>query len=242
VNSFFYTWFVLNEKDGKVQILASEKMDRIFQGSSSEEDTINSRKKNYFLHQKKGPLLPIKRYSQFENRMDKSRIHPMDNLIQNMCRKKNSQLQIKFRPVPEKKRIKALSKSKKAWFRADRFLDQWESKTWFKKGIRNYFGPVLRKILTRISVHQKEVNEKMLQNHDREDVQSAILDKLSRPLFEVEISMSHPFKSFFNGFSIPYLGKLAVLNKFGTMILSSEELASILATPNPENCRANLFF
>lgn len=229
-----YKCFSLKNEDGKVKIFCDTNLEENLQGSRCVKSEFTHVTLNYFVKQSRGALLPIKRYAQFEDRINKERICPMDDLIFAMSKLKDSQFKISFKAIPEKVREKALHRAKEPWFRAERKFDQWESKYWFHFNFVKLFARLLRKFFT--LKNSKESDEKIESQHEREDTKTATLDKLSRPLFEVEISMSAPFKSFINGFGLPYLNSLKIDTKKSSIILSAEELAGILNLPNPKNC------
>jgi len=228
----------LVEENDRIKIICSEDLSKELAGSRSIPVSQIQRKAKFHVHQSKGSLLPIKRHAQFEDRINKERIYPMDTLIKNMP--KDSFIRFKFIPVSERIRRRTIKKSKTQFFKADRRFDQWESKGWFQISWRRIFGPIIRKIITKISNRPNEIQEQTESLHEREDPSRAVLDKLSRPLFRVKIEMSHPFQEFIQGFSLPYLGQLRILKKPSELILSAEELASIISPPNPKACAANL--
>lgn len=226
--------FFLKNVDGKIGIFCDTNLEENLQGSRCVKNEIKFAALPYFVRQSKGALLPIKRYAQFEDRVNKERICPMDDLIFAMSKIPNTEFKISFKAIPEKVREKALYRAKEPWFKAERKFDQWESNYWFHFNFTKFFGRLLRKFFTQ--KNSKESEEKIESQHEREDPKTATLDKLSRPLFEVEISMSAPFKSFINGFGLAYLNSLKISDKKSKIILSAEELASILNLPNPKNC------
>lgn len=226
--------FLLKNEDGKVKVFCDTNLEENLQGSRCIKTEISAASLPYFVRQSKGALMPIKRYAQFEDRVNKERIYPMDDLIFAMSKIPNSEFKISFKAIKDKTREKALHKAKEAWFKAERKFDQWESNYWFHFNFKKFFARFLRKFFTQ--KNSKESDEKIESQHEREDPKTATLDKLSRPLFEVEISTSAPFKSFINGFGLAYLNSLKVTQKKSRVILSAEELASILNLPNPKNC------
>ncbi len=226
------------EHKGKIKILTSRDLSQEFFGSKSQKHAQPTLKKQLFATQPKGPLLPIKRFSQFEDRINKERIYPMDALVKALARYPNAFINFKFTPVRENTRHRLLKKAKSPHFKAERKFDQWESRAWTKISFRRIWGPLLRKGITRLS-HNRSNEEQTQSLHEREDPRTAVLDKLARPLFKVEISLSHNFQSFFETFNLPYLGKLKLTqNKTKNVILSAEELASIMSFPNPKNCES----
>ncbi len=233
-------WIAFKNESQKTQISSSENLEETFAGSRSIKNHISLLSPTYFARQLKGTLLPIKRYSQFEDRINKERIFPADSLISKIAATENSHFKITFKAIKDKKRERALKKCKKAHFKAERHLDQWESRGWFHFKFRKIFSPLLRLFLTKISAEKHGPEEKTESIHEREDPLSAILDKLSRPLFEVQIEMTHNFSEFLNGFTLPYLNGLKITKKPSKIILSAEELASLLTMPDTKNCAAIL--
>lgn len=236
--------FCFFEDNGKVKIVTNRDISSHFFGSISQnfndanpnQNLKNNHKTLFYATQTKGPLLPIKRFSQFEDRTNKERIDPMDMMIKALARYPGAFLAFKFTPVKEKVRHKILKKAKKPWFQPERKFDQWESKGWFEITARRIFGPTLRKAVTSLIYKKADSQEQIQSLHEREDPKTAVLDKLSRPLFKVEICTSHNFQSFFDIFNLPYLGKLHLKKKPAHSILSAEELATIMSMPNPKNC------
>ena len=230
----------LREEKKKVLWLSSVDWSAHFEGSSCKKiPTAKSGSPaphSYWIAQKKGPLLPIKRFSQFEDRTQKNRIAPLDTLLPLLAKTQGSFLKITLQPIPSKKREHAVKKVKQEWFEPDRSFDQWESKGWFEWKWRRLWGPLIR-IGLPIPTHKKSSAEEQMESlHEREDPRKAILDKLSRPLFRVKIESSHSFKEFIHGFNLPYLGVLRIQKKPASMILSAEELASLLSPPHPKTC------
>lgn len=235
-------------KNGKIEINSTENLEKIFPFSKSIkidtkknlkklylQNNLCNKKSDFFVSQTKGSLMPIKRYSQFEDRINKERIFPANALIHEMQKINASFLKFTFKPVKDRLREKALKKAKKTYFIPDRKFDQWESKKWFSISIRRYIGPIFRELISKMP-QTKLQEEKTETTHEREDPKSAILDKLSRPLFEVKIEMSHPLLKFFNGFTIPYLNGFKIKRRPAKNILSAEELATILAPPDLKTC------
>lgn len=227
---------------GKVQIFTSQNLEEVFPGAKCEEykflENKESKKNSaiIFARQIKGSLLPIKRYAQFEDRVNKERVFPMDNLIFALANKHGSQISFSFKTISDHKRHTALKKAKKYYFKPDRLFDQWESRGWFSINFRRFIGPPLRKLLSKITITREVKDEKTDTIHEREDPRSAVLDKLSRPLFLVQIQMSHEFNEFLSGFTLPYLNGLKKTRRHSELILSAEELASLLNMPNLKNC------
>lgn len=229
---------ILREHKGKVEWWVSEDWSPHFKGSRSIEGSpleLESKQNLFYLAQKKGPLLPIKRWSQFEDRTNKTRINPLDALIPVLAKTPGAHLHFSLHFLSEKKRERAVKKVKKAHFEPDRRFDQWESKGWFKWSLRRWLGPLIRAHLHKPELSQKMQEEQTESSHEREDPRRAILDKLSRPLFHGTIKTSHPFGHFFHGFSLPYLGELVLSRHPRTLLFSAEELASLLSPPTPSS-------
>jgi hypothetical protein len=229
--------WVLREKNGKIEILCTDNLEKHFKGSRSLPTPRLQLQAKFFVRQSKGPLLPIKRYSQFEDKLSKTRIIPSDLLLHELLQKPGSFIRFRFKAQAKGWQEKAAKRVKQSWFRPDRLWDLWESKAWFTWKLRNFLGPWLRKALS-TSTPQKEGTQHMQSQHEREEAKTAILDKLARPLFQVQIEASHPLEPFTQGFSLPYLGTLSWSKKPNTCILSAEELASLCMLPsakdNPE--------
>lgn len=223
------------ELDGKAQITSSENLEEVLPGALCQKITAKIPSGSFFAKQTKGTLLPIKRYSQFEDRINKERIYSADKLFFELSRVPESFFKISFRPVSDRRRERALKKAKRFHFKPERRFDRWESSAWFSLKLRRFLGPPLRLLLSKIGM-EKTREEKTETIHEREDPKSAILDKLSRPLFQVKIQMSHDFSNYLNGFTLPYLNGLKVSKKDSKMILSAEELATLLALPDTKTC------
>lgn len=228
--------FALQEKNGKIEIQTSENWQSFLLGSRSEKCQITPRKTHFFVKQSNGILMPIKRFSQFEDRSQKNRVYPMNALVEEMQKKVGSFIEIRFKPIPEKLRKRALKKMNKPFFKLQSKFDQWESHAWFSMKLRRFLGPPLRKLLRSTQIPKTPNTVTMESMHEREDPLKAATDKLSRPLFQVEIHLSHPFKKFFQGFSLPYLGELSISKKNSQIVLSAEELASLFNLPHPKTC------
>ncbi|MBT4384421.1 type IV secretion system DNA-binding domain-containing protein [Candidatus Peregrinibacteria bacterium] len=231
---------IFKEDAGKIKIISSHDLSKFFPGSKCEKTKTHNTKANFFLKQNKGPLLPIKRHSQFEDRVNKERIYPTNILIKEMVKVPNAFLKITFIPIAEKRRKNALKKAKKPWFQTERHFDQWESKAWFKLSLRRLIGPCLRRAATKLHTQNRNLDEHTESQHEREDPRRATLDKLSRPLFHLQISSSHNFQNFIQSFTLPYLGELSFSKKQQKIIFSAEELASFASFPNPKECAQNL--
>lgn len=223
------------ELDGKTQIISSINLEDVLQGAYCKKTGAAIPDCPFFAKQTKGALLPIKRYSQFEDRINKERIFSADRLFFELSRIPHSSFNISFRPIADRRRERALKKAKKFHFKPERRFDIWESSAWFSLKLRRFLGPPLRVLLSRIGT-EKIREEKTESIHEREDPKSAILDKLSRPLFEVQIQMSHDFSNYLSGFTLPYLNGLKVTKKESKMILSAEELATLLTLPDTKVC------
>lgn len=233
------TDFVLQEEKGKVKLLCTEDLSPHFFGSSSKKTSPVSKEGVFFVHQVKGPLLPIKRLSQFENNLDRERFCPTNQLIQELAKIPGSQVHFSFQPLTEKRRENLLKKVKKSWFDPSKTFDQWESRGWLDWTLRRWLGPLFRKLRLPDS-NLKKVEEQVQDRHEREAPKVAVLDKLSRPLFQVQIRSSHSFKGFFQIFNLPYLGILDLKRRPDKVLLSNEELASLLSPPQMSTCARHL--
>lgn len=252
------------EKNGKVEIVMSEDLSTYLRGSrvllletsqpveaKSLEVQASRTSTHWFIQkpstygviQTKGPLLPIKRYTQLEDKTQKTHIAPWDSFLKTLAQTPGAFLEFHFKPIRDRKREWVLKKVKKTYFQVERHFDQWESKGWFHFKLRRWWGPLIRKILTgfvssRDAKHvsparRPDLQEQIESSHEREDPKRAVLDKLSRPLFEVHMNLSHPFSAFIDGFGLPYLGSLSIQSGKGSpLVFSAEELASLLSLPN----------
>jgi len=236
--------FWIREREQKVELLCSEDLSdhligsRLIPTTKSPIARPNARP-IFHVRQPKGPLLPIKRYSQFEDRTQKTHISPLDTFIPLLAKTPNAVVHFHLEPLSDRRRERALKKAKKPYFEPERRFDQWESRAWFSLKIRRFLGPLLRKSLLHTPL-KTPPQEQMESLHEREDPRRAVLDKLSRPLFKTTISLSHPFTDFIHGFTLPYLGELRLHHKPGTLIFSAEELASLLSLPNAKELAAHL--
>lgn len=231
---------ILLERNGKVQMFCNEDLSIHLRGSRFvKSSTPQVPHRPYYVRQRKGPLLPIKRYTQFEDRTQKTHIAPLDTLIPVLAQTPGACIHLKLKAFSNKKRERALKKVKKPFFEPERRFDQWESKAWFSLKARRFLGPLLRKALLH-SPLKNPPSEQMESSHEREDPRRAVLDKLSRPLFSVELRMSHPFHEFIHGFNLPYLGELELNTQKTSCLLSAEELASMLSLPNAKNLAGQL--
>ena len=235
--------------DQKVHFFCSDDLTDLLTGSSCHESTSHETATAtatdshliYTLRQNKGPLLPIKRYTQFEDRTQKTHISPLEHYLPLLAKTSNATIALTWSPLPERKRKRALKKAKQLHFEPERIFDQWESRGWFSLNFRRFLGPCIRRCLPPKSL--KETQEQMESLHEREDPRRAVLDKLSRPLFQVRVTLSHPFKEFWDGFTLPYLGGLTpcrLKRRAKPLILSAEELASLLSLPNAKTNAAHL--
>lgn len=184
-------------------------------GSRSLKSQKPNLKSHYFIKQKKGPLLPIKRYSQFEDRVNKERLYPIHELLQNL---QDGHIEISYQKIKNPKKL--------IHFLKERQPDL--SKTFIRKLAQI---PLIRQLLPHASTRHDET---LSTQHERESVLPATLDKLARPLFKVQIQLSHPIPSYFQGFSLPYLNELQLTKQKSSCLLSAEELASLLAFPDPK--------
>lgn len=240
--------FILREKDQKVQLLCSEDLSDHLVGSRLVPTPTTPALRTettptFFVHQPKGPLLPIKRYSQFEDRTQKTHIAPLNTLIPLLAKTPTASIHFHLEPLSDRRRERALKKAKKPYFEPERRFDQWESRAWFSLKPRRFLGPLLRKSLLH-SPLKAPPQEQMESLHEREDPRRAVLDKLSRPLFKAQITLSHPFTDFIHGFTLPYLGELRLSRQTAKLssplIFSAEELASLLSFPNAKELAGHL--
>ncbi len=232
--------FWIREKDGKVELLCSEDLSAHLPGSRlvPEQETPPD-PSTFFVSQSKGPLLPIKRYAQFEDRVQKTHLTPLSQLLPQLMKTPGGCIHFSFTPLPDRQRERALKKAKKPYFEPERHFDQWESRGWFSLTLRRFLGPILRKSL--LHTPQKVAAQEQIESlHEREDPRRAVLDKLSRPLFTACISMSHPFADFIHGFTLPYLGELRLSKKPCPLLFSAEEIATLLSLPNAKEHAAQL--
>ncbi|MDP2636999.1 MAG: DUF87 domain-containing protein, partial [bacterium] len=225
-------------KHGKARLLTSEDLSPYLLGSRSHKSSVQFAPILHWVHQIRGPLLPIRRYSQFEDKEAESPFHPIHVWLREFTRLEGAFVRFKFRPLPHKIQQKLLKKAQDPTFEPDRKWDQWESKGWMGWTLRRIFGSFLRRTFRHTINTPLEAQTQ--QRHDREDPHKAVLDKLSRPLFEVEIGLSHTCASLWESFSIPYLGILKVRDKKSKLLLSSEELATLLQIPDPSTNAAYL--
>ena len=116
-----------NSKE-KVQIFCSENLEEVFSGAKCEQLAEPLKQAKFYAKQSKGTLLPIKRYAQFEDRINKERIYSMDNLIFALAGKKDAHIKFIFKSMSDHKRESALKKAKKYYFKPERLFDQWESR------------------------------------------------------------------------------------------------------------------
>jgi len=189
----------------------------------------------YFLNQSQGPLLPIKRFRQFEDPVNRLRHYPSDALLNHL---ETGQLQIHAKPLPSKQQAKIRRKAQSSFFDLSRNWDRFESKTWFKLRIRNLIGALYRRCRGPLIIRTPD--SKQSTGHDREGPIEAVLDKLSRPLFKVQIRSSKPIPQFSQAFRLAHLGELKWQSKPAELILSSEELATLMSLPSPELIRSQL--
>lgn len=187
----------------------------------------------HFLKQRRSPLFPIKRYRQFEDRDQKLRLHPTDQLIQKL--QEGDALQISFQILPTSRQDRLRKWAQSSTFNPHRYWDQYESRTWHRLSLRNFAGRLWR--WSRQSLHFRVSDPKQSLRHDREGPVEAVLDKLSRPLFLVEIRATQAFHNFSQSFTLPYLGELLWSRNPSPLILSSEELATLLSVPSLSHLR-----
>ena len=225
----------LVERERKVDLLFSENVEPFLLGSRCEQTpTPAPQKSSFFVHQKKGPLLPIRRYGQLEDRVNKTRIAPLEVLLPLLAKTDDGFLRITLTPISEHTRHRILKKAKREAYQPERRFDQWEARGWFSFTLRRLLGPLLRHSLPTPIAH-KATEEQTESQHEREDPRRAILDKLSRPLFKVTIELSHRFDAYFHTLTLPYLGELSVRSHPSPLILSAEEIATLLSPPSAKN-------
>lgn len=234
--------FFIRENQGKVELLCSEDLSTHLLGSRlvpSQNAAISSSAATYHVRQSKGPLLPIKRYSQFEDRIQKTHIAPLNTLLPLLAKTPGGFMHLHFTPLHDHTRERILKKAKKPYFEPERRFDQWESRAWFSLKLRRFLGPLLRKSLLHTPL-KAPPQEQMESLHEREDPRRAVLDKLSRPLFKCTLTLSHPFTDFIHGFTLPYLGELRLSRRPSRLIFSAEELATLLSLPDAKEQAAHL--
>ncbi len=223
-----WSWVV---KHGKARLLCSQDLSHHLVGSRSHSHTTQLGTPTYWVHQPRGPLLPIRRYPQMEDKMADLTFNPTQAWLREFTRREKGFVHFEFKAVSSKTQQRLLKKALDPRFEPDRKWDQWESKGWLGWTLRRFFGPWLRRTF-RMNTN-KPLEAQLQVRHDREDPHKAVLDKLSRPLFEVSIGLSHPWNSLWDSFSIPYLGILKVRQKKSNLLLSAEELATLLQVPDP---------
>ncbi len=233
--------FWIREQDGKVEFLCSEDLSAHLPGSRlvATQDS-PGQPHAFFVSQSKGPLLPIKRYAQFEDRVQKTHLTPLSQLLPQLMKTPGACIHFSFTPLPDRQRERAIKKAKKPYFEPERHFDQWESRAWFSLKLRRFLGPLLRKSF--LHTPQKIAAQEQIESlHEREDPRRAVLDKLSRPLFKATISLSHPFADFIHGFTLPYLGELRLSKKLRPLLFSAEEIATLLSLPSAKEHAAQLY-
>ncbi len=219
----------LEKTKGFLELKTSSSMDQVLIGSQSLSCPESDPQGAFYLQQSKGPLLPIKRYSQFIDRQSKERIFPADYLLQAFNTLPEGNFSIRFQAVEKKEHQWMLREIRQAHFLADSRLEQWASKRWLKWSIRPWIVRALRWLRTE---ENHSAKTQIQTQHEREDPQQACLDKFSRPLFRVSVRSSHRF-SFIHLFGLPYLGEFKWSRRPQELLLSAEELASLLPLPSP---------
>jgi hypothetical protein len=223
--------WIFKKHGSKIHIYVSENIEAHLPGVRCLPAQVTLPKLDYHLWQKNGPLLPIKRPSQFEDRLEQSRSYPLHVLLQSMLQEESSCLVFKLQSVKPRKQKRWIQKAKSPHYKAIRPLDQWESRSWISWSLRALLTPLLRHALPK---SQEKSEEHTQSQHEREAPRQAMLDKLSRPLFITEVASSHSFKKFFHSFNLPYLGNLEIGKKASKLLFSSEELAALLSPPHPK--------
>jgi hypothetical protein len=208
----------------------SQNTGQLFTGGRLIDGEIQAKRLPYYLKHRRGPLFPIKRYRQFEDTANRLRIYPTDLLINQFS--SNDTLQVQINPISAKKQDRIRSRAQNSKFHPENLWDRFESKTWFRRSFRNIIGIIWR--YCRSSLEAKNTDIKQSLRHDREAPREAMLDKLSRPLFRVEVSATQAFHKFSQAFNLPHLGEVKWSRKKNELILSSEELATLLSPPSPE--------
>ncbi|MFT7184248.1 MAG: hypothetical protein ACI9QC_000586 [Oceanicoccus sp.] len=219
-----WTWL---QKD-QTQLHSSLDPGELFTGARTIEGALPELTLPYSLKHRRGPLFPIKRYRQFEDTANRFRIYPTDKLIHEL--KKADALQVRVTPLSSRKQDRVRKKAQSLHFHPESAWDRFESQKWFTWGFRNLIGGLWRK--ARGSMELRQSDPKQSLRHDREAPREAILDKLSRPLFQVEILATRPIKAFSQSFNLPYLGELRWSRTKNLLTLSSEELATLLSPPS----------
>ncbi len=214
----------------KTGLYAIPTPDKLFTGARILKTQFQSGKQAvYWLKHRRSTLFPLKRYKQFEDRDHKLKLYPCDYLIKAI--EDNDQIEFLIRPIKARTRDRMRKWAQSASFHPKAFWDNFESRKWHKRAFRNFIGRIWRSLRQKVPSTQHD--PKQSTQHDREGPIEAILDKLSRPLFLVEIRANRPFHNYSQCFNLPHLGEIIWSKKKHELVLSSEELATLLSPPSP---------
>jgi len=214
------------------QFFALPSPHHLFEGAKITERKVQTTKSKYWLTHRRSPIFPIKRYKQFEDRDQKLRLNPTDLLIQEL--KKQDHIEFIIHPLSKKTQDRLRKRIQSPSFKLNSRWDLFETWTWHKLSFRNLFGKLWRWSRSHVT-HTHDAKQSKL--HDREGPMEAILDKFSRPLFHLEIRCNRPFQTYAQSFALPHLGELQWSKKPQMLLLSSEELATLISPPSSKALR-----
>ena len=114
----------------------------LFTGARTVEDTLPTLDLPYSLKHRRGPLFPIKRYRQFEDTANRLRLYPSDALLNAL--NAGEALQVHIEPLSTRAKDRARKRAQSTQFHPESVWDQFESRTWFKRRLRNLIGALWR--------------------------------------------------------------------------------------------------
>jgi len=194
-------------------------------------------------------IFPLKRYPQFEDRINRVYVDPIASIVSSLSKSRKSHIRIDLRPLPDKWRKKYLKclhiYASNALMNFDTVAEAFINIFCTRKLIYKFlFFPLyfvfwvignLAALKSRDS--RDAIEEKTSRIHERESKADAAVDKISKPLFKVSINIfcepvfTNQIVSSFYQFNLPYLNNFEISRKNCEFVLNTEELATIWHLP-----------
>ncbi|MBP7819254.1 type IV secretory system conjugative DNA transfer family protein [Candidatus Gracilibacteria bacterium] len=192
-------------------------------------------------------FFPIKRFEQFEDKLTKTAIDPIGSIIEILEQEngKSAYLEIDLKPAPPITRPKynrTLKLIHSNWFPQNNQLRKIFIKLYITRNLALkliLFPLFFRFFLKNLTTNFQKISldEETKRQHSRETSLEAAIDKITKPLFLVNIKATHAkILNAFQIYNLPSSNSFVITNyknkpKKSSFILNSEELATIYHLP-----------